>query len=63
LHDIEERAHAEIAIRNEQDLPFATLEIDCRLRVLEVVPLLNLLLRLVDRVIDFLEINSSRDVE
>ena len=63
LHDVEQRAHLEIAVRHELDQLLGALELDRRIRAFEVVALRNLLLRLVDRVVDLLEVDTGGDVE
>ena len=60
LHDFPQRVHLDLVVGDERQLLFRGVEVDLRLRALEVVALADFLARLVEGVVDFLEIDRSR---
>ena len=63
LHDFPERVHLELVVGDERERLVGGVQVDLGLRALEVVALADFLARLVERVVDFLEVNRGRDVE
>ena len=63
LYTMYRRGKNEVVISLELDLVVATLEFDGALRSLEVVSLIDLFDRLIDGVVDLLEIDSRRHIE
>src|SRR5687768_1735480 len=63
LEHLEQRLHPELALRREIQGSLGAAEFNRRNRALEVIALRDLLLRLIDGVVDFLEVHSGRDIE
>ena len=63
LQDVPDRFHLEVVVGDELDHVLGALEVDRRLRSLEVVALCDLFLGLVDGVVDFLHVDGGGDIE
>src|SRR4051812_29597613 len=63
LKHIPQRFHLVVVLGGQRDLAADAIELDRRGRALEVVALGDLFLRLVDGVVDFLEVDASGDIE
>ena len=63
LQDLPQRVHLELVVGGERERVLGPVQVDRRARALEVVALRDFLARLVDRVVDFLEVDAGRDVE
>jgi hypothetical protein len=61
--DLPQRVQLELVVGGQHELRFLRVEIDRRLRALEVIALRHFLASLVERVVHFLEIDVRRDVE
>ena len=58
LEDLPERVHLELVVGRQDDRVLGAVEIDRRARSLEVVALRDFLARLVDGVVDLLEVDA-----
>src|SRR4051812_23623474 len=63
LKHVPERLHLVVVLSGESDFAFGAIQLDGGRRSLEVVALGDLLLRLIDGVVDLLEVDARRDVE
>jgi hypothetical protein len=63
LHDLPQRVELELVVSHQRQRRFRGVELDCRLRPLEIVPLSDFFARLIQRVVNFLQIDGGRDVE
>ena len=63
LQDVPDGFHLEVIVREDLDDVLGALEVDRCFRSLEVVALRELFPRLVDRVVDLLQVDLGRDVE
>ena len=63
LHDLPQRIQLEVIVGGEHQLGVFQVELDRRLRALEVVALRHFLARLIQRVVHFLQIDVRGDVE
>ena len=63
LQHVHQRVHPELVVGRQADLGLGTIELDGAVGALEVVALGDLLQRLVDRVVDLLEVGAGGDVE
>ena len=63
MQDVEQRLHAKIGVRDEQNLSLGALQLDGNVGALEVIALGDLFLCLIDGVVDFLHVDAGRDVE
>jgi hypothetical protein len=63
LQHVQQRIHPELVVRGEADLRRRAVELDGAVGTLEIVALADLLQRLVDRVVDLLEVGAGGHVE
>ena len=63
LQDLPQGVHLILVVGDERQRVLGTVQLDRRARSLEIVPLGDFFPRLVDRVVDFLQVHARRDVE
>ena len=63
LEDVDQRVHPEFVVGRESNLGLGTVELDGAVGALEVVALGDLLQRLIDGVVDLLQVGAGRYVE
>jgi hypothetical protein len=63
LEHVDQGVHPELVIGRQPDLGLGTIELDGAVGALEVVALRDLLQRLVDGVVHFLQIGAGGDIE